>query len=384
MSPGLASSSPTRPSVDVACLDGVPSLRRSFERLLTSVVALSQARAATVRLLNTVDHELQLVCAVEAPASFAIQVAAADASCGACGDAIRRNAAALSPAPCRCARALGADVAETGRLLAIPLHHGGQACGVLGLFLYQGQVLDPNLAGLLGALGELIGNVAGSRRSSDEQFVQRLTQERLLIANEVHDALAQNLTSIRMRTSLLRDAVQRSDVRGTYGYLGEIDESLNVAQSRVRELITHFRTEMDTRGLLPAIETTMSELSSLSGIAICFDNQVGALQLSADQELQVFYIVREALTNAAKHSGANEVQVRLSGDANGYDIEVCDNGVGMEADHAGEHGHFGLNIMRERAGRLGGELTFEPLPVRGTRVHLSFPGNPAASETSES
>lgn len=350
-----------------------------IERLLGAIVTMAGARAATVRLLHAAEHQLVLAAAVQVPTDFAAQTIQMDASCGACGDVLRSSRSSLSAVPCRCVRALAEEPGgSVGRMLALPLRHDEQVCGVLSLYLREGELLDPQLAGLLTSLCEIVGLALRGSEERDETLVQRLTQERHLLANEVHDALAQNLTSIRMRTALIRDAIDKHDTSRAWGYLGEIDESLNVAQARVRELITHFRTDMDERGLLPALESAIAELSGLSGIRICLDNRIESLELSIDQQQQVFYVVREALTNAVKHSSASQVEVRLRAGRQNYQIEIEDNGIGLEAGGcAGEHGHFGLNIMRERAHCLEGAIDFEPCAAQGTCVRLSFPRVPA-------
>jgi nitrate/nitrite-specific signal transduction histidine kinase len=364
--------------VSEAPLSHPPELSGRVERLLGAIVTMAGARSATLRRLDVPGHRLTLVAAVQVPADFALRTNEMDASCGACGDVLRRNRSVVSMVPCLCARTL-ADDTETGlgaglnRMLALPLRHDEQVCGVLSLYLGEGELLDPPLAGLLSSLCDLLGAALLGAEVRDQALVQRLTQERHLLANEVHDALAQNLTSIRMRTSLIRDAIAREDSVRVRNYLGEIDESLNVAQSRVRELITHFRTDMDERGLLPALEGAIAELSGLSGVRIELDNRISQLEMSVDHEQQVFYVVREALTNAVKHSGASEVAVRLQANRQGYLVEVEDNGIGLDASSNGEHGHFGLNIMRERAQGLNGLLELRSGRHGGTCIRLTFP-----------
>lgn len=347
--------------------------RAPLECLLAAITTTGAARAATLRIFSSHDSGLHLLGAARVPKEFRERLDVMDGRCGACGDAAQRNLEVCRDAACKCVQLLDDREEPVSRLRAIPLHHGDHACGVLTLFGCSDRDVHPDLFAMLPALSELLGIALEHCRMSEEKLLASLTQERHLLANEIHDALAQNLASARMRTSLLRHAVQAQDSRRADAYLGEIDDSLSVAHARVRELITHFRTEMDARGLLPALESTINELAELGGIRIVFNNRVRALDLNADQEIQVFYIVREALTNAVKHSGANHVSVSLARWSDRYEIEVEDNGVGIEEHDSGQHGHFGLNIMRERAHRIGGEVVLESLPGRGTRVRLSFP-----------
>jgi nitrate/nitrite-specific signal transduction histidine kinase len=247
---------------------------------------------------------------------------------------------------------------------------------VLSFFLEgadAGSELAPALSELLVALGEVVGTAIESTRRADLNVYASVMQERHLLANEVHDSLAQNLTSIRMRTSLLRDAVGRQQGERAAQYLREIDEALAVAQSRVREIITQFRAQMDAPRLVPALEFAVDELRAASGIEIELVNRLREPKLSPYEEVQVFYIAREALTNALKHAHPNCVRVVLAQHPAGFELLVEDDGVGMDSGRASDYGHFGLNIMRERAQRLGGRIDLEHCPGGGTRVRLAFP-----------
>jgi two-component system nitrate/nitrite sensor histidine kinase NarX len=113
-----------------------------------------------------------------------------------------------------------------------------------------------------------------------------------------------------------------------------------------------------------------------TGVALEFANRVGALDLPVGREVQVFHIVQEALANVCKHAHARRARLTLERKEAGYEIVVDDDGVGMTVDPSGERGesgHFGIAIMRERAFRLGGELTLDSAPGSGTRVRLYFP-----------
>jgi nitrate/nitrite-specific signal transduction histidine kinase len=269
------------------------------------------------------------------------------------------------------------------RVLAVPVHCRGETSGVLSLFLDDGAMdltMAPGLAELLTALGDVLGLAMENALLSEADFHAGLMLQRHLIANEVHDSLAQNLAAIRMRTALLRDAVAKRDAARAQDYLAEIDESLAHAQSRVREIITDFRSQMGATQLVPALEHAIDELRAASGIAIEFDNGAREPSLSAFEQVQVFYIAREALTNALKHAGARCVRVALAEVGEDIELRVEDDGIGLDGNKSAGHGHFGLNIMHERAARLGGAVAFERRPGGGTRVQLRFPSRMAGQE----
>jgi len=277
---------------------------------------------------------------------------------------------------CQCIREISDQGKEALRVVAVPMRSRGEVSGVLSLFLNdvgdQGSLPD-TLMELLPALADVLGIALVSAQLSEADFHAGLMLQRQLIANEVHDSLAQNLASIRMRTALLRDAVAKHDQIRTANYLAEMDESLGLAQSRVREIITDFRSQMGATQLIPAIEAAIEELRTASGVQIDFDNEAREPRMSAFEQAQVFYIAREAMTNALKHAHASCVHVALAEVGDDIELRVEDDGVGLDRTRAPTYGHFGLDIMTERALRLGGVMAFESNSGGGTRVRLRFP-----------
>jgi two-component system nitrate/nitrite sensor histidine kinase NarX len=220
-----------------------------------------------------------------------------------------------------------------------------------------------------------------------EHLRAALVAERQAMANEVHDSLAQGLTYMRMRMSLLRDAIRQGDEARAVKYWSDVDDSLTGAHRRLRELITYFRSRMDPRGLPHALAEIAATFHDRTGVALEFDNAVPDLQLPVGRELEVFNVVREALANVTRHANARHARLALRRAGAAYEVTVDDDGVGIAPDladgDAADGGHFGIAIMRERARRLGGNLALERSPGGGTRVRLQFPAEPPEIDTPE-
>lgn len=362
---------------------GESEFKAPLEQLLGAVVTLSGAQGAALRLLDSARGELRLVAAVPSQAALEQHMPRVGRECGVCGEALRSNDTCTSVNVCGCARELGCNATgRSRRVFVVPLHHRGASCGVLNLFFPSGRKLPDALSGLLPALGDMLGLALENVRLSQENLHASLMHERQLLASEVHDSLAQNLACMRMRTALLRDAVRQQDQLRAFKYLSEVDDSLTVAHGRVRELITDFRARMDPHGLVHALNDAVANLHGLGGVELDFDNRVHELSLTAEQELQVFHIVREALANIVKHAQARHGRLTFEEHQGGYRVTVEDDGVGLPGDdaHDADHGHFGLNIMRERARRLGGSIEFESRAGHGTCMRLSFPATTVRTE----
>jgi two-component system nitrate/nitrite sensor histidine kinase NarX len=157
-------------------------------------------------------------------------------------------------------------------------------------------------------------------------------------------------------------------------YVNDLGQALDSAYTELRELLTQFRNRMDSRGLLPALYDIVGNFYDKTGITIDFNNQAPDINLSPDQEVQVYHIVREALNNVSKHSRANHVKLSIEIRENRHVISVEDNGIGISGKVSTDSGmHLGLNIMRERARYLNAEIALTPGEKSGTRMTLSFP-----------
>lgn len=262
-------------------------------------------------------------------------------------------------------------------IVTVPMHYQGENLGLLSFFTEAADTLDgEEVHKLLVSLGKHLGMAIAKSRLEEESHNLTLMRERTSLAHELHDSLAQSLAGLRFQVKLLGDTLDGEDALQGRRELKRITNSLDGLNTELRELIANFRAPMDERGLLPALEGLMERFGRSSGISAHLHTECSQLKLPATAEMQVLGIVREALTNARKHSQAKTVRLLLRCESGGeYTLLVEDDGVGSASpaahmDQPGEH--VGLLIMEERAKRLGGELRIESEQGEGTRVELKF------------
>src|SRR5690606_3015097 len=146
----------------------------------------------------------------------------------------------------------------------------------------------------------------------------------------------------------------------------------NNAWRQLRELLTTFRLTLNHSNLPAALQEALDGLQSQTSAALHLDCRLSSLALDAQKQVHLLQIVREAVLNAIKHAQATEIIVSCVTAPDGeHTVSVRDNGVGI-GDASEPPGHYGLNIMRERAGRLGGTLTFSQPQNGGTQVSVRF------------
>lgn len=202
-----------------------------------------------------------------------------------------------------------------------------------------------------------------------------VAEERVRIAREMHDGLAQVLAYVNAKAQAVREFLGKGDQEQARAQLGQLAVAAREVLTDVREGILALRTQTGPdRGLGEAVDAFIRRWEDQSGIEgeIEYDPD---LHLSATVELQLLRIVQEALSNVRKHSGARHAWVELKRVDSRLLVEVQDDGGGFdpEAIRQGDSPRFGLAIMRERAASIGGTIGFDSAPGRGARVHVEIP-----------
>lgn len=199
-----------------------------------------------------------------------------------------------------------------------------------------------------------------------------VSEERNLLAQELHDSIAQSLAFLNIQVQLLQEDLQKDHIAEAMKGLAQIREGVQESYDDVRELLVHFRTRIGNTDLPTAIRSALEKFEGQTGIKTAFKISGNAPELQPEHVLQVMHIVQESLSNVRKHAHASQVDVEL-GCAQRYTIDIRDNGVGFDAAQDAGDSHVGLHIMRERAHRIGAELFFDSELNKGTHIGLILP-----------
>lgn len=198
-----------------------------------------------------------------------------------------------------------------------------------------------------------------------------LMEERATIARELHDSLAQVLSYLRIQLTLLKRAIPE-DNAPAQAIMDDFSRALNDAYRQLRELLTTFRLTLQQADLPSALHEMLEALQGQTAAKLTLDCRLPTLALDAQMQVHLLQIIREAVLNAMKHASASEIAVSCVTAPDGnHTVYIRDNGVGI-GEPKEPAGHYGLNIMRERAERLGGTLSFSQPSGGGTLVSISF------------
>jgi two-component system nitrate/nitrite sensor histidine kinase NarX len=364
------------PEGAASCAD--VDLEGLLEPMLAALMQLAGANAAALHVSRPDGSSEPVVAIGVAAAARDAGTTPFESWCATCEEARHDDSPCVASHLCRREQVIPAEVLGPvcKHVVAVPLRHAGRRVGGVRLMFGRECDLPPAMLPLLRATGDLLGLALDNARLARESLRSSLMSERQLMANEVHDSLAQGLTYMRMRMSLLRDAMRQHDEPRALRYWDDVDEALDGSHQRLRELITCFRSRMDPRGLVHALREVLDAFHDRTGVAIRFDNHAPELCLAAAREVEVFHIVQEALANVARHAQARNVRLALECDGDDFVALVDDDGIGVPRRRDGERderGHYGIAIMRERARNAGGTLTIAPRVPSGTRVRLAIP-----------
>lgn len=199
-------------------------------------------------------------------------------------------------------------------------------------------------------------------RRARHSVVRSREEERLRIRRDLHDGLGPAIAGARMQAA----AASRPEADPTE-LLASVQETLSECSQEMRRIVDGLRPGALDRGLLAAIQQRADAIGPEPTVAVTAVGRVA--DLDAALEVAVFRIVTEALSNAARHSGASRVWVTLDGTGPDLRVEVGDDGRGGARYR---EGGVGMESMRQRAEEVGGRLTVES-DETGTRVRVQLP-----------
>ncbi|MBX3666614.1 MAG: type IV pili methyl-accepting chemotaxis transducer N-terminal domain-containing protein [Burkholderiales bacterium] len=348
-------------------------LCRGFLRRL---MGLHGAAGGAVRLFDAGTRRLHLYAHEGLATEFASEERCIDMGECLCGVAAQRAGSEVDSLD-DIAPEVAADCRRAGyRVVAIfPILLKGELLGVFNLYFSTPRRIAAEDRQMLEVLGQHLGVAIENRRLASRDRELAVYEERSLLAQELHDSIAQSLAFLNIQVQMLEDSLRR-DARGEIGeVLGRIREGVKESYDDVRELLTHFRVrvrqEEDIGG---ALRHMLERFGRQSGLVTVFSDDGTGVPLQAETQLQVLHILQEALSNVRKHAGAGRVSLAVHRDSD-YRFTISDDGRGFDvaAAAAASEGHIGLRIMQERAQRIGGRIEIRSGAGDGTTVTLILP-----------
>ena len=227
-------------------------------------------------------------------------------------------------------------------------------------------------------LNLMLERLESERRAAGRAVLRAQEVERQRIAQDLHDEVNQALTAIKLRLSAtMHDAGPQLH--------RELSETKNLVDTAMDELLHLARqlrpTALDDHGLIPALRSQVEDFGERTGIRAHFHRHGHIPNLSDEEQLVIYRVTQESLSNIAQHADAHEVHVDLSF-TGGTVLKVRDDGSGFASrgyaqngrSSKGRRGGLGVSGMRERALLVGGNLTIFSRAGEGTTIELTMGG----------
>ena len=267
--------------------------------------------------------------------------------------------------------------------IAAPLKFERQIIGALCVGSERPEQFREDTLETLTKLAHVAAVALQNARVYDQAERLAASEERQRIAGEMHDGLAQTLSSAKLAVCQSSLQIESGQVGAALQTLDRVNSTLNQAIEDTRRAIASLQEQG------PLVATLQEQLAGLvlecsrESPTVEWSSKVTDPVLLPRQDCQqVLRVAQEALLNARRHSQATRISLCLEQVDGEYHLLVADNGQGFDL-HAPPNGdgsqHFGLNIMRARAARLGGRLEIQSFPSNGAQISLYWPARSGAT-----
>ncbi len=348
-----------------------------LEHFLKTMTQAIRATAGSVRLLNAAD-QMELVASIGLDKE--LQICEKNLPVKNCACSLNRefDGYIYEQSLEHCHQHIEHDFFQQKLgLIVVPLQYQGHTLGIFNLFIHRDNYLEnDDYRELFTSIGKHLGMAIAKARLDEESHKLSIMQERNRLSYELHDSLAQTLTSIRFQIRILDEILQQHDEYDSWQHLERIENTVEEANTELRSLIAHFQAPISNQPIIDAVKDLVKRFRSESNIPIFFQHTIETpIQFSDRVHLEVMRIVQEALHNIRKHSEADvaRVMIRLL-EGNRVQILIEDDGVGIEPSTQkilpGQQ--IGLKSMHERAARIKANFTLDSDPGEGTRIILEI------------
>jgi signal transduction histidine kinase len=207
-----------------------------------------------------------------------------------------------------------------------------------------------------------------------------IVDERDRISRDLHDSVIQ---AIYAQTLALDDVPEllRSEPEHAARRVDDAVDALHAVIRDIRNFIFGLRPVLlESGSIVDGLHALAGELRRSSGVEVNLTvaGDGDSLDLPIDVVAELLAVVREALSNVARHAGAEHAEIALVAEPDSVRLEITDDGRGFEADSAPEHGHHGLANMRARVDTMGGKFALSSAPGAGARIIVTLPRRPTS------
>ena len=359
-------------------LNQAQTATEATEGFLSKIMAIIPAQAGSIRLIDFQRQRMDLIAHSGLPEDLQTNEACQRLEACFCGRSVQNN----DWQPISFHDHTGQSVLDSTwcersgfqYLQVFQIRYNGQDLGMMTLFFKESNEFTPAITELLDTLCNQLGVVVSNMRLADESQQLAVLQERNLIAQGLHDSIAQTLTFLNLQVQMLESALVLGKQEQINENLQFIKDGVKESYEDVRELLLNFRTKISRKEFTEAVETLIERFENQTQIATTVSWQGNGPSLSTEQQLQFIFILQESLSNIRKHANAQQVNIDFDNQGD-FVMIIRDNGIGLDLYSLAElpPSHVGLSIMRERASRISAKLDLDSQLGEYTQIKVTLP-----------
>ncbi|MGO3859496.1 type IV pili methyl-accepting chemotaxis transducer N-terminal domain-containing protein [Neisseriaceae bacterium CLB008] len=357
-------------------------LAEMCEGFLQRVIAVVGASAGSVKLIDEQRQKMDWVAAVDLPEHMLMADVCTRFDACHCGEFAQQKSVDSMIRIFDQNDSTGAKSGQEspcqheafGQMVAFPISYGHQKIGLFNIHFYAGHDLSESENHLLHTLGNQLGVAIGSMRLVAQLRKMAVLEERNMMAQGLHDSIAQSLTFLNLQVQMLDQAWADNKPDQVRENLDFIRDGVQECYENVRELLLNFRMPIKNAEFTEAVAEVIKRFEMQVGISVDWQASGQGMALDPKQQIQVIFILQEGLSNIRKHAQAHKVTVRVHNDAD-FVLTLSDDGQGFdEAELADKTlAHVGMAIMQERAERIQAQLSIHSVAGSGTTLTLTIP-----------
>lgn len=345
---------------------------------LKHIIDISTADAGSIRLLDKTNNRLNYIASQGLPDELFTTPECSSINgcfCGTVATQESNNATAVNlfasnSSLAYCVKKLFAH------LIVFHIKHNNNNIGVMTLYYRNTQsTLSPQTTHLIEILTDQLAVALENQQLvlSDRQLA--IMEERNLMAQGLHDSIAQSLSFLNLQVQMLQTALTYNETKQIEQTVNFIQQGIQECYEDVRELLLNFRIRLDKQETFKdVVQKLLDRFKAQTKVDVNISRSGNGPSLNQEQQLQVIFILQEALSNIRKHAQCTEVNLNIIYD-DYFAMSISDNGCGFEKTEVAKNKtrHVGLSIMSERAAQISATIDISSELNRGTTITLTIP-----------
>lgn len=350
------------------------------ERFLEKIIDLSQADAGFIGFLNEEKDAMNFICSQGFPAQLnTIEQCYFSANCFFDISSLPKNSYPICVKTDQQENCLIPSCVKKlfSHFIIFPIWHNKNEIGLMVLYFKKREsTFSPETYHLIETLTCQLGVSIENYQLTAKEKQLAIMEERNLIAQGLHDSIAQALSFLNLQAQMLEKAINKNDLDKAKQNLDFIQRGVQESYDDVRELLMNFRTKIGKEDFETVVKKVVNRFKAQTKIPVKLINLQKFLFITKQQQLQIIFILQEALSNIRKHSKCKLATIEFSYN-NSFMMRIHDDGVGFDLNtlQKKQQNHIGLSIIQERAENISGKINITSTPNHGTTLELTIPIN---------